>query len=45
MGVTDNERNPGRPARILVFMLFICYVPFSAKVKIPIVLVAFLDAQ
>lgn len=45
MGVTDSTRNPSRPTPILVCVLFICYVPFSAKVKIPIILVAFFDVQ
>lgn len=45
MGITGSAHNPSRPAPILVCMLFLCYVPFSAKVKIPIVLVAFFDVQ
>lgn len=45
MGVTDSTHNPSRSTPILVCMLFICYMPFSAKVKIPIILVAFFDVQ
>lgn len=40
-----SNRHPIRPALVLVCMLFICYMPFSAKVKIPIIMVAFFDVQ
>lgn len=45
MGVTDSTHNPSRPTPILVCMLFTCCVPFSAKVRIPIILVTFFDVQ
>lgn len=45
MGVMDSAHNPSRPAPVLVCVLFVCYMPFSAKVKIPLVLVAFFDVQ
>lgn len=42
---TDSTHNPSRAALLLVCMLFTCYMPFSAKVKIPIIMVAFFDVQ
>lgn len=45
MGVKESMHNPSRPTPVLVCMLFVRYVPFSAKVKIPVALVAFFDVQ